>query len=282
WQHHYDLTLALHTEATDVAYIAMRFDDAAAQAATVLVHARDLLDRVPIYNVQIGMGVARNQYVEATDRGLDVLRQFGIALPRRPTMRHIVSGLLRTKLALRGRRPEALLDLPAMKNPHTQAAMGLLMKSATNAYWGVPNLMPLMAFEMVRLSIRHGNTALSAYGYAMLGNVLSAALGDINGGYAFGQLAADLVDRLGARELIGKTRLLWDGFIRHTKHPLDGCASAMLDDYHAALDVGDVENAGYCAAVAYYTDLFAGRALPALAERFAPYLQAVRRSQQQQ
>src|SRR5262249_9732763 len=129
WQHHYDLTLALHTEATDVAYIAMRFDDAAAQAATVLARARDLLDRVPIYNVQIGMGVARNQYVEATDRGLDVLRQFGIALPRRPTLRHIVSGLLRTKLALRGRRPEALLDLPAMKNPHTQAAMGLLMKS---------------------------------------------------------------------------------------------------------------------------------------------------------
>ncbi len=282
WQSCYELALALHTEVAEVAYIGLRFDEATAQAEVVLDNARDLLDRVAIYNVQIGMGVARTQYVEATYRGLDVLRLFGIKLPRKPTVLHIVGGLLRTKLALAGRSPLALLDLPEMADPHARAAMGILMKCATNAYWGVPNLVPLIAFQMVRLSVRHGNIGLSAYGYALMGMILSSALGDVEGGYAFGKLAADLVDRSGARELAGKTRLLWDGFIRHAKDPLDGCGSSMLDDYHAALDVGDVENAIYCVTVAYYTDLFAGRSLPGLAERYAPYLQAALRSQQQQ
>ncbi|HJW68452.1 MAG TPA: AAA family ATPase, partial [Candidatus Binatia bacterium] len=282
WESSYELALALHGERAAVAYIAGRFDVATAQAALVLEHARELLDRVPIYNVQIGMGVARNEYVEATYRGLEVLQQFGIKLPRTPTTRHILAGLVRTKLVLRGRTPGALLQLPEMTDPQARAVMEILMKTATNAYWGVPNLVALIAFAMVRLSVRRGNIGLSAYGYALMGMILSAAMGDVEGGYAFGKLASDLIDRTGARELAGKTRLLWDGFIRHVKDPLHDCASAMLDDYHAALDVGDVENAMYCVTVGYYTDFFAGRSLGALAERFEPYMQAALRSEQQQ
>ena len=282
WRSSYDLALALHSERAEVAYIAGQFDVASVQADLVLEHARELLDRVPIYNVQIGMGVARNEYVEATYRGLEVLQHFGIKFPRSPTTRHILAGLVRTKLVLRGRTPSALVQLPEMTDPQARAAMEILMKTATNAYWGVPNLVPLIAFAMVRLSVRRGNIGLSAYGYALMGMILSAAMGDVEGGYAFGKLASDLIDRTGARELAGKTRLLWDGFIRHVKDPLHDCASAMLDDYHAALDAGDVENAMYCVTVGYYTDFFAGRSLGALAERFEPYLEAALGSQQQQ
>ena len=148
------------------------------------------------------------RFDEATYRSIEVLRLFGIKLPRKPTTIHILSGLLRTKLALAGRPPAALLDLPQMDEPHSRAAMGILMKCATNAYWGVPNLVALIAFQMVRLSIRQGNIGLSAYGYALMGMILSVALGDVEGGYAFGKLGADLVARSGARELgLGETAL---------------------------------------------------------------------------
>ncbi len=283
WDDHYDLALALHTQAADVAYIEQRFDDIDRYAPQVLEHARSVLDRVPIHNIRIGVGVAKRAYRDATVYAVDVLEHdFGISLPKDPTKLHVLKGVAQVKMALRGHTTHDLLGLPPMTNPEAQAVMGILMKTATNAYWATPNLVPLIAFEMCRLSVEHGNIGLSAYGYALYGMITSAALGQVDLGYDFGRLAMDLLDQTGDTHLIGKTALLWHGFIRHSKDPMRECGPDILAAYDVALDAGDIENAVYCGTVAFFTDVLAGRSVDWVRNRYAGYIEAMLASGQDQ
>ena len=149
-----------------------------------------------------------------------------------------------------------------------------------NAYWGAPNLVPLIAGQMVRLSLRNGNTGLSAYGYVLFGMIIANAADAVDAGYELGELAMDLLQRTGDRHLIGKTGLLWHGFIRHAEDPLRLCAADTLDCHDHALDAGDVENVVYCGTVAYYADLLAGRSLDWIGQRYREHLPALLNSSQ--
>ena len=169
-----------------------------------------------------------------------------------------------------------------MTDELVDASMSLLMKTATNAYWASPNLVPLIGLTMVRQSIRHGNSGLSAYGYVLYGLVASAVLFEAERGDRFGALAMDILDQFGARHLVGKTALVHHGFIRHGVDPMAICGRAVLESFHEAHAAGDIENAAYCAMAALYTAVVSGEPLPTLTERLAPYVDAVRASGHEQ
>lgn len=283
WASRYGLCLSLHTEAADVAYIDGRYDDVATITAEVLAHAATTLDRVPIHDILIGVGVARADYAQATQYALDVLSSdFGINLPRHPGTAQVAVELARCRASIGRRSPPDLLELPPMRDPQAIAVMSILMKTATNAYWAEPNLVPIIASRMIRLSIVNGNDSLSAYGYALYAMVSGAVLGAEKTGYRFGKLSMDLLKRIPNRSLDGRTALLWHGFVRNSRDPLRECASDLLDSYHVALDAGDVENACYCAAVAFYADILSGRSLDWLLDRYRGYLEAAMASGQAQ
>jgi predicted ATPase/class 3 adenylate cyclase len=276
WTSHYELSLGVRTEAADVAYIDGCYDDVATITAEVLARANSALDRVPIHNILIGVGVARADYAQATQYALDVLAQdFHLELPRHPSTPRVGIEMARCRAAIGRRSTQELMQLPPMRDPESIAVMGILMKTATNAYWAEPNLVPIIACHMIRLSLANGNDSLSAYGYALYAMVSGAVLGAENSGYAFGKLSMDLLEAMPNRSLTGRTALLWHGFVRHSRDPVRDCASELLDSYHAALDAGDVENACYCATVAFYADLLTGRSLDSLLDRFDGYVGGV-------
>lgn len=283
WTRETRLTIELNLQAAQAFYVAERFEDARATAETILQHATDREERVEAHNVLIGIGVAEQRFVDATQYAIGVLAlELGVRLPRNPSLARVMATLARTGLLLSRHRNDALRALPRMSDPSRLDAMAMLMKTATNAYWGNPNLVPVIASTMVRISLRQGNTGLSAYGYALTGMVLTNALGAIPLGYRLGQLSMELLEQTGDWHLIGKTGLLWHGFIRHSTDPLRVCAADVLECYDRALDGGDVENAVYCGTVAYYADLLAGRPLDRIATRYADYLPALLGSAQQQ
>jgi len=283
WDRESGLALDLHLEGADACYISERYPEAEALAQRVLDRSDVLQKRVMAHNIRIGIGVAQSRYVEATLLGLDVLEQeLGVRLPRRAGLPRVLLGILHTRIALGGRRPSDLLALPEMTDPRARAAVAILMKSATNAYWGSPNLVPLIAGQMVRLSLRQGNIGLSAYGYALFGMIITNTVDAVDAGYDLGRLAMELLERTGDRHLVGKTGLLWHGFIRHAKDPLRVCAADTLDCYDHALDAGDVENAVYCGTVAYYADLLAGRSLEWVQQRYRDHIPALLDSAQAQ
>ncbi len=74
---------------------------------------------------------------------------------------------------------EKLLDLAAMEDPSQIALMGLLMHCLPAAFQTDQESYALLCCTMVRLSLEHGNCALSARAYGSFAALLSSAVGRV-------------------------------------------------------------------------------------------------------
>ena len=281
WRTHYDLVLELHIQAAEAAYLSTDFAQMQRLSEIVIAQARSLLDQGRMYRIRIQALIAQNQPVEAIRTALFVLKKLGVRFPERPTQLHIFSALARTKYALAGKSPERLANLPEMRDQVQLETMHILSSVAVAAYVAVPELLVLIAFQQVRISVRHGNTPRSAFGYATYGFIIAGALGQIEQGYRFGTLALNLLQRFDARELQAQTYLAFNSLIRHWKDPFRKSLPPSLEGYQLGLDTGDLEYACYNAVMYCYISWLSGRELETVEREMRRYGQVVERFKQQ-
>lgn len=84
WEHHYNLTLALYTEAAEIEYLTAHFEQAEQLSEIVLQHAQDLLQKVKMYEIKIYFYIAQNQMLAAIDICLQVLEFLSEPLFKEP------------------------------------------------------------------------------------------------------------------------------------------------------------------------------------------------------
>ncbi|MEZ4266614.1 MAG: AAA family ATPase [Myxococcota bacterium] len=282
WTADYPRALAVHNETVEAAFLTERFDEMEALATVVDSKARSLLDRIDVETVRIQADMAQANYRRAVDTALRVLASLGVKLPRNPNQAHVVAGVMRTKLAIGRRSTADLARLPEMTGATELAAMRVLMSATSPAFYGVPDLFPLIIFKMVSLSVRHGNSATSAYGYSVFGMVLCGALGDAAGGYAFAKLGFQIMDRFDAKPLAAKINMVFHGFVRHWTDPLPDSLPGLQTGWESGLEQGDVEYGVYCGLISIYYSIFRGRELAVVLDRFADHTAAIRGSKQAQ
>ncbi len=261
WQEQYTLTLALHNLAAEAAYLCSQFEQVQQLIAAILQQANQLIDKVSAYEIQILAYLAQGQPQDAVYTAIDAIGLFGIRLPKNPTQPQVLLGLAKTKLILGNKKPEQLVNLPTMTDANKLAAMRILYSAASAAYLCAPKLMPLLVFERVNLSVRHGNTALSAFGYAWYGLILCGILVDIEAGYQFGQLALQLLERFNATDLRAKVLFMTYTFISHWRDRIADTMPALLTAYQSGLETGDVEYAAWAALVYSYNRYWTGENL---------------------
>lgn len=280
WQAQYTLTLALHNLAAEAAYLCSKFEQVQQLVSAILQHANQLIDKVSAYEIQILAYLAQGKPQDGIYTAIDVLGQLGIWLPKNPTQAQVLLGLAKTKLILGNKQPEHLASLPNMTDANKLAAMRILSSAASAAYLCAPKLMPLLVFERVNLSVLYGNTALSAFGYAWYGLILCGILMDIEGGYQFGQLSLQLLERFNATDLRAKVLFMTYTFVSHWRDRITDTMPALLIAYQSGLETGDVEYAAWAALVHSYNRYWTGdnlreteAGIRSLIEAIAPFNQ---------
>ncbi|MBC1221290.1 ATP-binding protein, partial [Nostoc sp. UCD120] len=275
WQSHYELTLALHESTAEVAYLIGQFEQMEAIANLTLQHAKTLLDKITTYETQIQASVSQNRSVESVQIALHVLKQLGIQLPKTPTLPQTLLGLAKTKLILGRKNPSDLLNLPTMSHPEKLAAMRILTSATNAAFFSSPALFPLLIFQQVNLSVQYGNTPLSAYAYACYGTLLCGALIDIDGGYKFGQLALQVLEKFNARYLQAKVLFITNITILYWKQHLRSTLLGLQKSYQVGLETGDLEYAANSAAVRGENLYWSGQELSDLAQTLRYYTEVM-------
>ncbi|MFH0958355.1 MAG: serine/threonine-protein kinase PknK, partial [Pseudomonadota bacterium] len=193
WHRDYDLTLALCIEGTGAAYLTTRFDDVQELTSFVSRHAQRLEEKIPVYEMKIRALIALNDRAAAIQIALPLLAELGEKFPDNPSKGKVLADFVRTRLALSGRRIEAIEKQPKMSDQKKLGAMRIMETVVSAAYSVVPNLFLLMLFRMARLSVRYGGTPQSAFVYAGYGLILCSIIGDIRQGHRFGELALKLI-----------------------------------------------------------------------------------------
>jgi len=218
WETHYRLALDLHMLWAETAYLAQQFQEAERLFALTLKHTATLLDAAPVYAMQIDYLITRGNYDEAIQTARQVLRQFGIKLPRKITIPLILWEVVKTRL-MRGRRDIAtLIDLPEMRDPRAYAIIAILTRVASSAYNTNRNMSVVVGLWLAQTSLRYGVCADTAFAFAGYGVVLLAVLGDYRGGVEFARLALRLSERYDAPIARGRVEFMWaDFFDRWTR-----------------------------------------------------------------
>ena len=240
WRENYSLTFELFETAAEAAYLLGDHEKMNHYIDEVIANAVTIPEQKKVYMLRIDQLTAANMLPEALKTGLEILKKLEVKFPSKPSMLHIVMGLVRTKFMLRNKKPEDLKELPVMSDPSMIAALPILERIVPPAYMSGSNLFPLIVFKMVSISVRHGNMPYSAFGYASYGISLSAVMGQFDSGYRFGQMALELVDRLESEEYRVKVLFVTDCFLNHWKHHLRDSIEPLLDSYKSGMKVGNL------------------------------------------
>ncbi len=273
WQNHYDLIIELHLEALELSYINTDFERAFQLSEVIVFRAKHLLEKVKVHELKVIFYFNQDQAQDSIDIALEALNLLGIHIPKLPKKINILIELLLTKLALRNKQIEDLLELPPMTDPNKIAAIRILTNMSPAAFVVAPNMFPLIIFKMVILSLKYGNAPLSSFAYANYGVIQCGVLGDMNAGYRYGQLAQALLERFHTNLHNSQISLIFNCFIRHWSEHIRASLIGFIEGIQSGIETGDVNNACYCASFYSNYIFLSGEPLESVETKQTQYIQ---------
>ncbi len=267
WEKHYKLALDLHLSFSEAAFLCSDFDLMDKFISIILKKAVSLTDKIKAYEIRIQALVAQGKNQEAMETALPLLINLGVKLPASPSKVGVIGAFLKTRLALVTVKIDEMIDLPEMKDQDLIAAMKILARLASAAYVTQPELVPVIAFKMIRLSLKQGATPATAYAYTGCGLIFCQVFGNIEMGYQFGELAIKLVEKFDAKELKALTTFSVNCFIKHWKRPLAETLPPLEEAIKTGLETGDLEASAAAAMMDSRYSFFVGTPLVELDEK---------------
>lgn len=280
WEQAYPLVLALHEEAAETAYLSGDFDRMDRCINVTLDHTLEPLDRVRSYDIRIQALASQGKLQDAIASGLTILNELGIHLPQHPTALEGQAALVELNALLADWSTQDLLALPEMTNSISLGLVQILARIGAAAFISAPNLLPFIFLKIFELSLQFGNTPGSTIGYLGYALILCGNLGEIERGYQFGQLAAEIVTKLEARQFQAKVCNVLGGHILFWKDPLLSTIPTLLAGYQSGQETGDFEYAGYTLRNIVVNTYFSGKPLPEVLEIIETQIRATQRLRQ--
>jgi predicted ATPase/signal transduction histidine kinase len=277
WESEYERAFALLLELAESCYLAGELDGAAEGFSTLLSRARTPAQRATVIAMQVTLASLSGQHREAIRLGLEGLRLLGVELPASPAPAAIGAELGTVAERLSGRGPADLMELPRTGEPNVELSVNLLASIAASAYMVDQNLFALLVLRIVQLSLEHGNSRLSAFGYVIYGILLASALDDPSAGRQFGQLAVELSARFRDPMLHARVRYLRAGLIDHWTQSARSGIAELTEAYKGSMESGDWIYVGHCVIVRLWRRIAVGDPIPEiLAEnrRFLEFLES--------
>lgn len=280
WETLYRFTLSYYTEWVEAEYMARNFEKAGELADIVGIKAENILDKIDVYSTRISYYNSQSQFTKALEMSSEALKQLGLSLPKKGTKPLIMKKFIRSKMLLGKRKASDLLDLPEMTDQRIKSMMAIMLECMATAVLSRPDLAPILTLEMVNLSLKHGNTPVSAFGYAMYGIILCAFVGDIERGYQFGEFAIELAERNDIKAIKPGVYFLFSAVIMHMKKHFRDTLVYLKKNHQYCMEAGQFEYLGYSDANYNINLFFSGENLNAVKEEWQIYAGYIKRAAQ--
>ncbi len=271
WESQRALSIELFNEAAETAFLSSKFDEMNQYIDTTLRHAASMEEQIKPYEIRIQSLKAENKLPVALSVGLELLGKLGEKFPANPTPIKVMPDLLKTVRLLYGKSNEKIRDLPENTNEIKRAAIRVCASIAPSSYWAKPDIFPFIIFRIIRLSIVHGNTAVSAFGYATFGVIMVGVFNFIETAVRYGKLGLLVMDKFNAKEWIAQIYtpvyaliIIWNQHVKNTLKPLQ-------ESYHIGLETGAIEFACINANIYCIHAYLIGRPLEKLEEEIRDY-----------
>uniref|UniRef100_A0A7S4N4H0 Orc1-like AAA ATPase domain-containing protein n=2 Tax=Odontella aurita TaxID=265563 RepID=A0A7S4N4H0_9STRA len=274
WEQHRDVCLDLYIYCAETEYALGEFDYMAKCSEEVLRRARTLKESARGYYIQVQlMGAQGPSGTEAAvDRSIATLALLGELFPIDTNPALIGQEIQATLGLFNAETDKSILQLRNMDFCEKQEAMRLLNFLIYYVIAGrKKEYFPFVASRMVRLSLLHGYTRDSAYGFASFGIVLCGLMGNRAGGYRCGKIALALLDRFQATEQMAKVYVSVYGTVNNWVEPIQSCLDCLKQAHNVGLATGDTKHAMAAAQVFVGAALCSGQELGLLIDESESY-----------
>ncbi|EJK68567.1 hypothetical protein THAOC_10238 [Thalassiosira oceanica] len=221
WETNKPLSLQLYSEGASLAY---RTGDTNTMNVLLdnVLSRTDLtvMEKFRAYEIKIIARHSADQYHEALALGLGVLKQLGLPLlidkPRSKVS--VVIEYIKTKRALGKRTAEELASLPRLTDERIGMGLRISELLLSSCYQAQPTMFPLLVFQMVRATLKHGINISASEALVTYGILLCGAFHDPQRGREMakaGELILETYEFKKSRATLGA-----DGLIYHWTAPL--------------------------------------------------------------
>ncbi|MEH1885177.1 AAA family ATPase [Nostoc sp.] len=245
WQQQYEMTLAFHELAAEVAMLGGDFEAMEQLIKIVIEQAHSLLEKVNVYRIRIEANIYQNKPTEALAIGDKLLQQLGVTMTESPTPEDIQQSIQEIRELIGDRKIEDFVHLPVMTDANTIAITQIANSSIPAAVTCGSPLFSLLIALSVKLSLRYGNIPASASSYVGYTLIMCNFLQDVDSAIEFGQLALNVVLKLDAKATKPEVLEILGGFVLHRKSHIKASLPLLRESYATGLEVGNLQFAGY-------------------------------------
>jgi len=244
WEKNYTLTLSLFNEIADCEYINTNLEESEKICKIILKKARNVLDRVKVFEIRIASLTSQNRLDDAIANGITFLHELGVHLKPNPEKFAPLPKLALAYLKIRN-NIEKLSELPEMTDPKKIAAMNILVQVHAPTFISSPNLAPMVVLELIHLTLKYGISEKSTYGFVCLGMILGSGFGNYSYGYRFGKLAREVLQKFHITNTDCKVLFLYGNMISHWQIPYHESQVILNEAFHKGTESGDQLFASY-------------------------------------
>ncbi len=260
WRVEYELLFPLQRELAACKYLIGDFDQAQKYFDALQIQAKNILDKVSVYKLNIEMLSYLNKHTEAINIGLNALNLLGVNIPAKPNMIDLLWNITKVKLQCKRKKIETL-TLSLINSPPHRAAIDLISQLFNNAFIANQKLFVLLACKNMSLSLQYGYADSTSMGCLVYAFTLIHSLNWYDEGLNLVNFYDKLKIRHGEGAFAGINRFILGTFI----NPYRADDTAVLNDlaiaYQLARDVGHLAYSNYSNIVLIITAFAFGRPL---------------------
>jgi predicted ATPase len=266
WEGDYSTMLDLCSDGANACFLTGDFDTMTALIDKVLSKDIDTKEKYRVSDIKVKSLLTVGKVNEAIYTALDFRRQLGLPTPqKKPASKFTIAReYIRVNKLLKNKTAEDIANLPGLDDERYGMGQRMNEHLATSVYLVNPTMYPLIVFQLVTTSLKHGLSPTSSPAFARLGMLLCGPFGKPHVGREMAKAAELILEKPGMRSSASNAIFLTQNFCYHWISPLQDTIAPLLKGYQVGLEIGDNEKACYCLVGRSYSLYFIGRSLDSI------------------
>ncbi len=245
WDHNYELIFAVELHMAECELLTANMAAAEARLSMLAQRARSAQHIAAVVRLRLTLYTTLDRGDRGVEVCLEYLRLGGTHWSPHPKRDEVQREYEKIWAQLGTRSIEELFELPLMDDPDSLAALDVLTEVVTPALFTDENLLSLVLCRMVNLSLEHGNSDASCFGYVGFGVIAGPHFGDYKAGFRFGRVGCDLIEKRGLTRYEARSFMTFGNMVMPWTKPIRPGRDLVRRAFDAANRIGDLTFAAY-------------------------------------
>lgn len=244
--HDYELCIAVELELAHSALLNGLTDEAEKRLNDALEFAEADLDKARIIEMLVRMHIQNADYEKAFDIALEGLAYAGVKFPAKANKLQAGKEVLLTRIALRGKKVEDLINLPEMKREESKIALHIHSSIQGVAYGKSEELSGINICKQLLMVLKHGISAEASNAFSLYGVLLAIGLGNYTDARAFVNLGVRNAEKFEDNFHKGRALFMMASSVNHWTRPVASNLDLLAEAAILAEESGDILYQGFC------------------------------------